>query len=47
MGIKGSPTAQLIDEDNPNKSYLSAASTLVTSNTGMKVTTDSLQIMAT
>lgn len=36
--------AQLIDEDNPNKSYLSAASKLVASNTAMKVTTDALQI---
>ena len=36
--------AQLIDEDNPNKSYLSAAAKLVASNTAMKVTTDALQI---
>ena len=36
--------ARLIDEDNPNKSYLSAASKLVASNTAMKVTTDALQI---
>ncbi|MCE5281336.1 MAG: acyl-CoA dehydrogenase family protein [Deltaproteobacteria bacterium] len=36
--------AQLIDEDNPSKSYLSAASKLVASNTAMKVTTDALQI---
>ena len=36
--------AQLIDEDNPNRSYLSAASKLVASNTAMKVTTDALQI---
>jgi len=38
--------AQLIDEDNPNKSYLSAASKLVASNTAMKVTTDALQVAA-
>ncbi len=36
--------AQLIDEDDPNRSYLSAASKLVASNTAMKVTTDALQI---
>jgi alkylation response protein AidB-like acyl-CoA dehydrogenase len=36
--------AQLIDDDNPNKSYLSAAAKLVASNTAMKVTTDALQI---
>jgi alkylation response protein AidB-like acyl-CoA dehydrogenase len=36
--------AQLIDEDNPNKSYLSAAAKLIASNTAMKVTTDALQI---
>lgn len=36
--------AQLIDEDNPNRSYLSAASKLVASNTAMKVTTEALQI---
>ena len=36
--------AQLIDDDDPNKSYLSAASKLIASNTAMKVTTDALQI---
>ncbi len=36
--------ARLIDEDNPNKSYLSAASKLVASNTAMKVTTEALQV---
>ena len=36
--------AQLIDDNNPNKSYLSAASKLVASNVAMKVTTDALQI---
>ena len=36
--------AQLVDDNNPNKSYLSAASKLVASNVAMKVTTDALQI---
>lgn len=36
--------ATLIEEDDPNKSYLSAASKLIASNTAMKVTTDALQI---
>lgn len=36
--------AKLIDTDDPNKSYLSAAAKLVASNTAMKVTTDALQI---
>ncbi len=36
--------AQLIDEDDPNRSYLSAAAKLVASNTAMKVTTEALQI---
>ena len=37
-------SARLIDENNPNKSYLSAASKLVASDTAMKITTDALQI---
>ena len=36
--------ARLIDENDPNKSYLSASSKLVASNVAMKVTTDALQI---
>ena len=36
--------ARLIDANDPNKSYLSAASKLVASNTAMKITTDALQI---
>lgn len=36
--------AQLVDDNNPNMSYLSAASKLVASNVAMKVTTDALQI---
>lgn len=36
--------AQVIDEDNPNKSYLSAAAKLIASNTAMKVASDALQI---
>ena len=36
--------ARLIDLDDPNKSYLSAASKLVASNAAMKITTDALQI---
>lgn len=36
--------AQLIDADDSNKSYLSAASKLVASNAAMKITTDALQI---
>jgi len=36
--------AQLIDEDNPNKGYLSAASKMIASDTAMKVTADALQI---
>lgn len=36
--------AALIDEDDPHKSYLSAAAKMVASNTAMKVTTDALQI---
>lgn len=36
--------AALIDEDDPRKSYLSAAAKMVASNTAMKVTTDALQI---
>ena len=36
--------AQLIDDNNSSKSYLSAASKLVASNVAMKVTTDALQI---
>jgi alkylation response protein AidB-like acyl-CoA dehydrogenase len=38
--------AQLIDDDDANKSYLSAASKLMASNVAMKVTTDALQIAA-
>ena len=38
--------AQLIDDDDTNKSYLSAASKLMASNVAMKVTTDALQIAA-
>jgi alkylation response protein AidB-like acyl-CoA dehydrogenase len=36
--------ARLIDANDPNKSYLSAASKLVASNAAMKITTDALQI---
>ncbi len=36
--------ARLIDNNDPNKSYLSASSKLVASNVAMKVTTDALQI---
>jgi len=36
--------ARLIDDNNPNKSYLSAASKLIASNAAMKITTDALQI---
>ncbi|HOG18413.1 MAG TPA: acyl-CoA dehydrogenase family protein [Syntrophales bacterium] len=36
--------AQLIEQDDPDKGYLSAASKVVASNTAMKVTTDALQI---
>jgi butyryl-CoA dehydrogenase len=36
--------ARLIDANDPHKSYLSAASKLVASNTAMKITTDALQI---
>ncbi len=36
--------ARLVDEDSPNKSYLSACSKLVASDVAMRVTTNALQI---
>lgn len=36
--------ARLVDENHPNKSYLSATAKLVASNCAMRVTTDALQI---
>jgi len=36
--------ARLIDDKDPNRSYLSASSKLIASNVAMKVTTDALQI---